>query len=60
MRKVLTYVYADVNADDLAAWVFHVDTDKPSERHRLSPTFVVPHGTTRSEIEGVDCRQAIW
>lgn len=48
-----------VVADDWASWVYGVDTFKPSLRHSLVPTLVVPHGKSRVRVEGIKCRQAI-
>lgn len=48
-----------VIADDWAAWIYGIDTFKPSKRHSLIPTVVVPHGRGRIRIEGVECRQAL-
>lgn len=48
-----------VLSDETAAWIWGVDAHKPSDRHRLSPRWVVPHGGGRSRIEGIDCRQAL-
>lgn len=47
-----------VICNESAAWVYGVNTFKPSEQHRLVPSFVVPHSTTRITRPGVSCRQA--
>ncbi|MBC7630024.1 hypothetical protein [Aeromicrobium sp.] len=46
-----------VVADEWAAWVYGVDAFSPSQRHRMIPTLLVPHGQSRSRIPGVRCRQ---
>ncbi len=48
-----------VLSDETAAWIWGVDAHKPSDRHRLDPRWVVPHGRGRSRVEGIDCRQAL-
>ncbi|MBW9207433.1 hypothetical protein KV097_15935 [Mumia sp. zg.B17] len=45
-------------SDCFAAWLFGVDTFRPSERHLLTPTLVTPHGVGRVRADGVTCRQA--
>lgn len=45
--------------NESAAWLYRVDTFKPSEQHLLEPSMVVPHGSTRATVPGVRCRQAI-
>lgn len=56
--KIIAPPHAVV-ADDWASWVFGVDTFAPSRRHSLTPTLVVPHGRSRTRIDGLDCRQAL-
>jgi len=48
-----------VACNETAAWLFGVDTFKPSEQFTLIPSFLVPHGTSRIRSRGVRCRQAI-
>lgn len=48
-----------VICDGFASWLHGVATFRPSERHSLTPTLLVPHSTTRVTIPGVRCRQAI-
>lgn len=48
-----------VVCDQFASWLYGVPTFRPSERHSLSPTLLVPHAATRVTIPGVRCRQAI-
>ena len=48
-----------VLSDETAAWIWGVDAHRPSDRHRLEPRWVVPHGRGRSRLEGIDCRQAL-
>lgn len=48
-----------VVCNESAAWLYEVDTYKPSEQHLLIPSLVVPHSTTRVTTPGVQCRQAI-
>lgn len=48
-----------VIADDWAAWIYAVDSFKPSKRHSLVPTVLVPHGRGRLRVAGVECRQAL-
>lgn len=45
-------------ADEWAAWIYGIDTFSPSQRHRMTPNLVVPHGQSRSRINGIVCRQA--
>ncbi|PJJ55874.1 hypothetical protein CLV56_0073 [Mumia flava] len=47
-----------VVSDCFASWLFGVDTFKPSERHLLTPSLLVPHGSSRVRAPGVRCRQA--
>ena len=48
-----------VICNESAAWVYGVNTYKPSDQHLLVPSFLVPHSTTRMTMPGVTCRQAI-
>jgi hypothetical protein len=48
-----------VVSDETAAWIWGVDAFRPGARHRFVPQWVVPHGTSRARIEGVECRQAL-
>jgi hypothetical protein len=48
-----------VVCDETAAWIWGVDAYKPSDRHRFVPQWVVPHGQSRTRLEGVNCRQAL-
>ncbi|TNC49715.1 hypothetical protein [Mumia zhuanghuii] len=48
-----------VVSDCFASWLWGVDTFRPSERHLLTPTLVVPHGSGRVRAPGVLCRQAV-
>jgi hypothetical protein len=48
-----------VVSDETAAWLWGVDAHRPSDRHRATPRWVVPHGSSRSRLEGIDCRQAL-
>lgn len=48
-----------VISDSFASWVLMVDTFRPSERHTVIPTMLVPHGSSRVRAAGVRCRQAI-
>lgn len=48
-----------VVCDETAAWIWGVDTYRPSDRHRFKPQWVVPHGESRTRLEGVSCRQAL-
>ncbi|CAN5141173.1 DUF559 domain-containing protein [soil metagenome] len=48
-----------VVCDETATWVLGVDTYKPSDRHKLVPSLVVPHGTSRLRVDDAACRQAI-
>lgn len=48
-----------VASDETAAWLWGVDAHRPSDRHRATPRWVVPHGSSRSRLEGIDCRQAL-
>lgn len=48
-----------VACNETAAFLFGIDAYKPSERFLLTPSFVVPHSTTRIERPGVRCRQAL-
>lgn len=41
-----------------ASWVYGVDTFRPSDRYRLTPSFVIPHGASRLRRWDVDCREA--
>lgn len=49
---------AGVACSETAAWAMGVDTFAPGRRHDFTPTFLVPHGTTRITLPGVQCRQA--
>lgn len=49
---------AGVACSETAAWAMGVDTFPPGRRHDFTPTFLVPHGTTRITLPGVQCRQA--
>lgn len=48
-----------VISDETAAWIWGIDAHKPSDRHRLAPRWVVPHGRGRTRLDGIDCRQAL-
>ncbi|MGH1561159.1 hypothetical protein [Mumia sp. DW29H23] len=48
-----------VVSDCFASWLYGVDTFRPSDRHLLKPTLVVPHGSGRVRAVGVSCRQAV-
>lgn len=48
-----------VVCDETAAWIWGVDVFRPSDRHRFDPKWVVPHGESRTRLEGVSCRQAL-
>ncbi|MGH3425226.1 MAG: hypothetical protein ACRDO8_10880 [Nocardioidaceae bacterium] len=48
-----------VVADCFASWLLGVDAFRPSERHSLRPTLIVPHGASRVRLPDVRCRQAI-
>lgn len=48
-----------VVCDETAAWIWGVDVHRPSDRHRFQPKWVVPHGESRTRLEGVSCRQAL-
>lgn len=48
-----------IACNETAAFLFGVDAFKPSERHLMAPSFVVPHATSRLRRPGVRCRQAI-
>jgi hypothetical protein len=48
-----------IACNETAAFLFGIDAFKPSERHLLTPSFVVPHATSRLRRPGVRCRQAI-
>jgi hypothetical protein len=50
---------AAIACNETAAFLFGIDAFKPSERHLLTPSFVVPHATSRLRRPGVRCRQAI-
>lgn len=41
-----------------ASWIYGVDTFRPSDRFRLIPSFVIPHGSSRVRHPNVDCREA--
>ncbi len=47
-----------VACNETAAWIWGVDTFKPSQRYLLQPSFVVPHGESRMRRTTVQCRQA--
>jgi len=47
-----------VISDSSASWIYGVDTFRPSERFRLTPAFLIPHGASRLRHEGIDCREA--
>lgn len=49
---------AGVACSETAAWVMGIDVFPPGRRHDFTPTFLVPHGTTRITVPGVQCRQA--
>lgn len=49
---------AGVACGETAAWAMGVDVFPPGRRHDFTPTFLVPHGTTRITVPGVQCRQA--
>jgi hypothetical protein len=48
-----------IACNETAAFLYGIDAYKPSERHILTPSFVVPHGTSRLRRPHVRCRQAI-
>jgi hypothetical protein len=48
-----------VISDETAAWIWGVDAYRPSDRDRLDPSWVVPHGSSRTRLTGVACRQAL-
>jgi hypothetical protein len=48
-----------VISDETAAWIWGADVHRPSERHRFVPHWVVPHGESRSRVDGISCRQAL-
>ena len=50
---------AAIACNETAAFILGIDAFKPSERHLLTPSFVVPHATSRLRRPGVRCRQAI-
>ena len=50
---------AAIACNETAAFLLGIDAYKPSERHLLTPTFVVPHATSRLRRPHVRCRQAI-
>lgn len=41
-----------------ASWIYGVDTFRPSDRFRLVPSFLIPHGASRIRRTDVDCREA--
>lgn len=45
--------------DCFASWLWGVDTFRPSDRHLLTPSLVVPHGASRVRAPGASCRQAL-
>ena len=47
-----------VICDETAAWLWGVDTHRPSDRHSFVPKWVVPHGQSRTRLDGMFCRQA--
>ena len=47
-----------VACSETAAWLMGLDVFPPGRRHDSTPTFLVPHGTSRITRAGVDCRQA--
>lgn len=49
---------AGVACGETAAWAMGIDVFPPGRRHDFTPTFLVPHGTTRITVPGVHCRQA--
>lgn len=48
-----------IACNETAAWLHGQNVFSPGKRHSFVPSFVVPHGSTRIERPGVDCRQAI-
>jgi hypothetical protein len=48
-----------IACNETAAFLFGIDAYRPSERHLLTPSFVVPHATSRIRRPSVRCRQAI-
>lgn len=48
-----------IACNETAAWLHGLDVFAPGRRHSFTPSFVVPHASTRIERPGVDCRQAI-
>lgn len=48
-----------VACSETAAFLYGVNTYKPSERFELRPSFVVPHAATRIIRSEVRCRQAL-
>ncbi|KAA1425109.1 hypothetical protein FE697_004325 [Mumia zhuanghuii] len=56
--RLVTPPHAIVS-DCFASWLWGVDSFRPSDRHLLTPTLVVPHGQSRVRAPGVSCRQAI-
>ncbi|PRZ42781.1 hypothetical protein CLV47_104128 [Antricoccus suffuscus] len=44
--------------DGSASWIYGVDTFRPSDWFRLTPSVVIPHGSSRVRHPNVDCREA--
>ena len=47
-----------VVCDSSAAWLYGVDTFRPSDRFLMIPSLVVPHGATRVTRPDATCREA--
>lgn len=55
--KLVTPQYAVVS-DCSASWVYGVDTFRPSERFLMTPSLVIPHGSSRVRQRFTHCREA--